>query len=72
MIEALHDDGVDSPAQCLEKRVYYKVISGTPFLPRVWLLSQQVGYAGLHASISTHICHEYLNQTTGKWVCLYR
>lgn len=49
MIEALHDDGVDSPAQCLEKRVYYKVISG------------------LHASISTHICHEYLNQTTGKW-----
>jgi hypothetical protein len=28
MIEALHDDGVDSPAPCLEKRVYYKVISG--------------------------------------------
>lgn len=49
MIEALHEDGKDSPAQCLEKRVYYKVISG------------------LHASISTHICHEYLNQTTGKW-----
>ncbi|KAF5393259.1 hypothetical protein D9757_000769 [Collybiopsis confluens] len=35
--------------QCLEKRVYYKVISG------------------LHASISTHICAEYLNQTTGEW-----
>ncbi|KAF7321751.1 Endoplasmic oxidoreductin-1 [Mycena kentingensis (nom. inval.)] len=35
--------------QCLEKRVYYKVISG------------------LHASISTHICQEYLNQTTGEW-----
>ncbi|KAJ3568857.1 hypothetical protein NP233_g5439 [Leucocoprinus birnbaumii] len=49
MIEALHDDGTDSPAHCLEKRVYYKVISG------------------LHASISTHICHEYLNQTTGEW-----
>ncbi|CAO1635044.1 unnamed protein product [Jaminaea pallidilutea] len=35
--------------QCLEKRVFYRVISG------------------LHASISTHICHEYLNQTTGQW-----
>jgi len=34
--------------QCLEKRVYYKVISG------------------LHASISTHICHGDLNQTTGE------
>ncbi|CAK5265701.1 unnamed protein product [Mycena citricolor] len=41
--------GGDTPAQCLEKRVYYKVISG------------------LHASISTHICQEYLNQTTGEW-----
>ncbi|KAF9454025.1 endoplasmic oxidoreductin-1 [Macrolepiota fuliginosa MF-IS2] len=49
MIEALHEDGKDSPAQCLEKRVYYKVISG------------------LHASISTHICHEHMNQTTGQW-----
>ncbi|KAI0321165.1 endoplasmic oxidoreductin [Amylostereum chailletii] len=35
--------------QCLEKRVYYKVISG------------------LHASISTHICFESLNQATGHW-----
>ncbi|EKM80705.1 hypothetical protein AGABI1DRAFT_112451 [Agaricus bisporus var. burnettii JB137-S8] len=35
--------------QCLEKKVYYKLISG------------------LHTSISTHICHEYLNQTTGEW-----
>jgi ERO1-like protein beta len=25
-------------------------------------------FEGLHASISTHICHEYLNQTTGQWV----
>ena len=25
---------------------------------------------GLHASISTHICHEHLNQTTGQWVCI--
>ncbi|CAA7261669.1 unnamed protein product [Cyclocybe aegerita] len=49
MAEAFHQDNQDSDPQCLEKRVYYKVISG------------------LHASISTHICHEYLNQTTGEW-----
>ncbi|KIM45269.1 hypothetical protein M413DRAFT_441951 [Hebeloma cylindrosporum] len=49
MIEVLHEDGQESDPHCLEKRVYYKVISG------------------LHASISTHICHEYLNQTTGQW-----
>lgn len=35
---------------CLEKRVFYKVISG------------------LHASISIHICDDYLDQTTGLWV----
>lgn len=35
--------------QCLEKRVYYRLISG------------------LHASISIHICAEYLDQTTGEW-----
>lgn len=40
-------DGNDE--QCLEKRVFYRVISG------------------MHASISTHICHEYLNTTTGVW-----
>ncbi|KAG0325913.1 hypothetical protein BG004_003072 [Podila humilis] len=34
---------------CLEKRVFYRMISG------------------LHASISIHICDEYLNQTTGVW-----
>ncbi|MCJ1290008.1 endoplasmic oxidoreductin-1 [Xylographa carneopallida] len=34
---------------CLEKRVFYRVISG------------------MHASISTHLCHDYLNQTTGEW-----
>ncbi|CAO1617843.1 unnamed protein product [Parajaminaea phylloscopi] len=38
-----------SNEQCLEKRVFYRVISG------------------LHASISMHVCHEYLNQTTGEW-----
>ena len=35
--------------ECLEKRVFYRVISG------------------MHASISAHICRDYLNQTTGKW-----
>ncbi|BGP41074.1 endoplasmic oxidoreductin-1 [Rhodotorula kratochvilovae] len=34
---------------CLEKRVFYRVISG------------------LHASISVHICDDYLDQQTGKW-----
>ena len=28
MFEALHDDGQESDPQCLEKRVYYKIISG--------------------------------------------
>jgi ERO1-like protein beta len=35
---------------CLEKRVFWKLISG------------------MHTSISTHICWDYLNQTTGAWV----
>ncbi|KAG6828213.1 hypothetical protein H0H92_008786 [Tricholoma furcatifolium] len=43
------DHEIDHAEHCLEKRVYYKVISG------------------LHASISTHICSEYLNQSTGEW-----
>lgn len=46
---AVEGKEVDHAEQCLEKRVYYKVISG------------------LHASISTHICLDYLNQTTGDW-----
>ncbi|KAF8482907.1 endoplasmic oxidoreductin [Russula ochroleuca] len=49
MAEVLYMDGDIPQEQCLEKKVYYKVISG------------------LHASISTHICHEHLNQTTGQW-----
>ncbi|KAF7376325.1 Endoplasmic oxidoreductin-1 [Mycena sanguinolenta] len=48
MSEPFRLDGGDG-GQCLEKRVYYKVISG------------------MHASISTHICAEYLNQSTGEW-----
>lgn len=36
--------------ECLEKRVFYRVISG------------------MHASISMHLCWDYLNQSTGTWV----
>lgn len=35
---------------CLEKRVFYRLISG------------------LHASISIHICQDFLDQRTGLWV----
>ncbi|KAI9850251.1 MAG: endoplasmic oxidoreductin-1 [Thelocarpon superellum] len=43
------DDGLDFDNECLEKRVFYRIISG------------------MHASISAHICWDYLNQTTGMW-----
>ncbi|RDW87590.1 hypothetical protein BP5796_03284 [Coleophoma crateriformis] len=43
------ETGLEHEDECLEKRVFYRVISG------------------MHASISTHICWEYLNQTTGEW-----
>jgi hypothetical protein len=42
-------DDLEFDQQCLEKRVFYRVISG------------------MHASISTHLCHDFLNQTTGTW-----
>ncbi|KAF2707527.1 endoplasmic oxidoreductin [Pleomassaria siparia CBS 279.74] len=42
-------DPVEFDDTCLEKRVFYRVISG------------------MHASISTHLCWDYLNQTTGQW-----
>ncbi|PUU82195.1 endoplasmic reticulum Oxidoreductin 1-domain-containing protein [Tuber borchii] len=35
--------------ECLEKRVFHRVISG------------------MHASISMHLCWDYLNQSTGEW-----
>ncbi|KAL4765116.1 ER oxidoreductin [Aspergillus foveolatus] len=35
--------------ECVEKRVFHRLISG------------------MHASISTHLCWDYLNQTTGQW-----
>lgn len=67
MIEILHHDDDDSNVHCLEKRVYYKVISGAVLLVtrEVLLL---IELTGLHASISTHICYDYLNQSTGEWV----
>ncbi|KAK1809705.1 endoplasmic oxidoreductin-1 [Friedmanniomyces endolithicus] len=43
------EEALDTEEECLEKRVFYRVISG------------------MHASISTHLCHDYLNQTTGQW-----
>jgi hypothetical protein len=41
--------GLENEDECLEKRVFYRVVSG------------------MHTSITTHLCWEYLNQTTGKW-----
>ncbi|KAG0642705.1 endoplasmic reticulum Oxidoreductin 1-domain-containing protein [Tuber brumale] len=43
----LNDIEVDD--ECLEKRVFHRVISG------------------MHASISMHLCWDYLNQSTGEW-----
>ncbi|THX42534.1 endoplasmic oxidoreductin [Aureobasidium pullulans] len=43
------EDNMEFDDECLEKRVFYRVISG------------------MHASISTHLCYDYLNQSTGKW-----
>ncbi|KAF1351236.1 endoplasmic reticulum Oxidoreductin 1-domain-containing protein [Delphinella strobiligena] len=43
------DESSDFEDECLEKRVFYRVISG------------------MHASISTHLCYDYLNQSTGQW-----
>jgi len=44
------EDNMEFDDECIEKRVFYRVISG------------------MHASISTHLCHDYLNQTTGEWL----
>lgn len=41
--------GLEHEDECLEKRVFYRVMSG------------------MHASISTHLCWDFLNQTTGQW-----
>lgn len=47
--EMMRSDGLPLDNECLEKRVFHRLISG------------------MHASISTHICWDYLNQTTGEW-----
>jgi len=41
--------GLEVEDECIEKRVFYRVISG------------------MHASISTHLCWDFMNQTTGEW-----
>ncbi|KAK9354571.1 endoplasmic reticulum Oxidoreductin 1-domain-containing protein [Lipomyces doorenjongii] len=40
---------LNSENTCIEKRVFYKLISG------------------MHASVSTHLCSEYLDTDTGEW-----
>jgi hypothetical protein len=42
-------DELDFEDDCIEKRVFYRVVSG------------------MHASINTHLCANYFNQTTGEW-----
>ena len=49
VMQAESSDGLEFEDECLEKRVFYRVISG------------------MHASISMHLCHNYLNTTTGTW-----
>lgn len=41
--------GLEAEDECIEKRVFYRVVSG------------------MHTSISTHLCYEWMNQTTGQW-----
>lgn len=41
--------GVNTDDECLEKRVFYRVVSG------------------MHASISAHLCWDFMNQSTGEW-----
>lgn len=43
------ETGFELDDECIEKRVFYKVVSG------------------MHASISAHLCYDFLNQTTGEW-----
>ncbi|KAG9247016.1 endoplasmic reticulum Oxidoreductin 1-domain-containing protein [Calycina marina] len=43
------ETGLELEGECVEKRVFYRVISG------------------MHTSISTHLCWDFLNQTTGEW-----
>lgn len=57
--------GEEEANTCLEQRVYYKIISG---MSRLLTLDTRLTFAvGLHASISTHICYDNFNQSTGEW-----
>ena len=47
---AQEDSHLQLDNTCLEKRVFWRLISG------------------MHTSVSTHLCWDYLNQTTGEWV----
>lgn len=41
--------GLEVEDECIEKRVFYRVMSG------------------MHSSINTHLCWDFLNRTTGEW-----
>ncbi|KAL3479006.1 endoplasmic reticulum Oxidoreductin 1-domain-containing protein [Aspergillus californicus] len=47
--ESKRPDMLPLDNECVEKRVFHRLISG------------------MHASISTHLCWDYLNTTTGQW-----
>lgn len=47
---AARDEPYPLDDECLEKRVFHRLVSG------------------MHASISTHLCWDYFNQTTGQWL----
>lgn len=59
----------DGSEMCLEKRVYYRLISGIE-ISKIDKDTKVInnGAIGLHTSITLHICDEYFDQKTGKWV----
>ena len=67
LTDVLREDGAVGDEQCLEKRVYYKIISGKCTHRDVLRVLSHY-YLGLHASISTHICHDFMNATTYEFV----
>ncbi|THH31787.1 hypothetical protein EUX98_g2413 [Antrodiella citrinella] len=67
MTGVLKVDGNDNSKSCLEKRIYYKIISGVESSYAIYFGRPDTPSLGLHASISTHVCHEDMNQTTGEW-----
>jgi ERO1-like protein beta len=62
------EDENSADGECLEKRVYYKIISGLDAVRGKSTTSNFRLQTGLHASISTHVCYENLDQKTGVWV----